>query len=162
MSHDTTVTSNRHTSGQKIKTTVRVDAEFWREFVADCRRKGVRTCSVLEALGKAWLYGGAMVPGLGKPQSVNIVMVREINVPEAQKGVEARMAGVPAARPSRKWSSRRVPRDARCIGCKHHGRQAEYYPPAQGLLIYHWCKVRGRALCDVPDDVLRTCELRES
>jgi len=92
MTHDTTVTSKRHTFGKKHKTTIRVEADFWREFVEDCHRKGVRTCSVLEALGKAWLYGGAMVPGLGRPQSINLTIKRVLKIPDAQKGVEAKMA----------------------------------------------------------------------
>lgn len=91
MSHDMKVTSNRHTSGQKIKTTIRVDGELWRKFRWDLRSKHLRTCSVLEAMMTAYLYGGATVPGLGRPQNVNITIKREINVPDSRKGVEARM-----------------------------------------------------------------------
>lgn len=60
---------------------------FWREFLEDARSKGLRTCSIIEALGKAYLYGGAMVPGLGKPQTVNLTIKRVINVPEGKREV---------------------------------------------------------------------------
>jgi len=63
------------------KTTIRIDQEKWRAFVADLRSKHLRTCSVLEALISAYLYGGAMIPGLGRPQHVNITIQRIINVP---------------------------------------------------------------------------------
>jgi len=39
----------------------------------------------LEALISAYLYGGAIVPGLGKPQHVNIVIQRTINVPPGRE-----------------------------------------------------------------------------
>lgn len=141
---------------------IRVDAELWRQFMEDLHSKHLRTCSVLEAFMTAHLYSGSQVPGLEKPQTVNITITREIYVPDAQKGVEARMKGKPGDEVSRKWSPRRVPSDARCIGCKHHGRQEEYHPAAQSLLVYHWCIVKGLPLCDISLDVLRTCELRET
>jgi len=53
--------------------------------VADIRSKHLRTCSVLEALIDAYLYGGAMIPGLGKPQHVNITIQRTINVPPGRE-----------------------------------------------------------------------------
>ena len=91
MSDDLKVTSNRHTFGQKSRTTIRIDAEIWRKFRWDVRAKHLKTCSVIEGLITAYLYGGAMVPGLGRPQTVNITVKRIVNVPDSRKGVEARM-----------------------------------------------------------------------
>jgi len=153
--------SHRHTMQKRHRTTVWLNRDLWQQFMEKAREHHLSTCLVLEALMSAYLYGGSVVPGQDKPQVVNITIEREEMRPRRRED-EKYVRREPPAKPiPRKWSARRVPRDARCIGCRHHERQAEYNPSFQGLLIYHWCSKRGLPLCDVPDDVLRTCELRE-
>lgn len=147
--------------GRKIKTSIRINAELWRKFRWDVRSKNLRTCSVLEALVTAYVYGGAMVPGLGRPQTVNITINRVINVPDSQKGVEARLRTTTPNPVRRKWSPKRIPAWARCIGCKHHDIYKEYNRLAQSLLLFHSCARRGAVIQDLPKETLRSCELRE-
>jgi len=162
MSHDTPEAPyNRHTLRHRKKTTIRVDPALWKEFREDLKKKGLSSCLVLDALVAAWVYSGAMVPGLKQPLKLNLTLEEHVSRRRRAGGEYSPPKAEPPRIP-RKWSPRRVPRDARCIGCRHHGRAAEYNQAFQGILIYHWCKVRGRALCDVPDEVLRTCELRET
>jgi len=162
MSENRPVAVNPPYSNDRIKTTIRILRELWEEFKADVQAKDLSTCHVLEGLMKAWLYGGSMVPGLAQPFTLNLTMQHVVSRPRRVGFEPPTSPGEGGPRIPRKWSSRRVPRDARCIGCKHHGSSAEYNQAFQGILIYHWCKARGRALCDVPDEVLRTCELRET
>jgi len=96
MSHDTTVavkppysnsrrtqqpdpgcgveTKEGHEPGPRVKTTIRIRKRLWEEFMASTHSKGLSTCHVLEALLSAWLYGGALVPGLGQPLQLNLTM----------------------------------------------------------------------------------------
>lgn len=70
---------------ERHKTTIRIDQEVWRAFIADLRSKHLRSCSVLEALISAYLYGGAIIPGLGRPQTVQLTIQRIINVPPGRE-----------------------------------------------------------------------------
>jgi len=125
------------------------------------RSKHLRTCSVLEALMTAYLYGGAQVPGLGRPQTVNLTINRIVNVPDSQKGVDARLTATDPEGYWRKWSSKKIPASARCIGCKHHDIYAEYNVWVQSLLLYHSCSKRGEVIQDLTSETLTSCELRE-
>jgi len=77
MSHDTTVTSKRHTMQKRVRSTVRVDGDLWQQFIAKTRSHHLSTCLALEGLMSAYVYGGSQVPGQTGPQVVNVTIERE-------------------------------------------------------------------------------------
>jgi len=66
---------------RKIPTSIRVDPEVWSRFKEECLKRGVWTCTVLEALMLAWIEGQKATATVIKPVTVNLTLQHVVERP---------------------------------------------------------------------------------